>query len=182
MCCVKRNEQIAIWKWVKSFGSKNSDGSWPVCAEVTITGAHCSIHRKQTAGGPKHSHDEGLREPSLGDVLIFSSGMWKGLFWTASVLLFILHSFKKGVTRSDGPPGRSRDSSFPCSADEHAWGLSGRRWLGGAPRLLQGLLGRREENEGSSEEMEACCSGEVHVRSGEHMHSQARLVTKKKTS
>lgn len=142
------NMQWAKWnlEMGKIFGSKNSDGSWPVCAEVTITRSHCSMHRKQTAGGPKHAHDEGLREPSLGDVLIFSSGMWKGLFWTASVLLFVFRSFKKGVTRSDGPPGGSRDSSFPWRADEQAWGLGGRRRrIGGAPRLLQGLVGRREE-------------------------------------
>lgn len=164
----------------KSFGSKNSNGSWPVCAEVTITWSHCSIRRKQTAGGPKHSHDEGLREPSLGDVQIFSSGMWKGLFWTASVLLFVLRFFKKGATRSDGPPGGSRDSSFPWRADEHAWRLGVRRRVGGAPRLLQGLVGRREENESPSEEMGACCSGGVHERSREHMHSQAPLKTGRK--
>lgn len=38
---------------------------------------------------------------------------------------------------------------------------------------------RREENESPSEEMGACCSGEVHERSGEDVHSQIPLATGK---
>lgn len=58
-------------------------------------------------------------------------------------------SFKKGVTRSDRPPGGRRDSSFPWRADEHAWGLGGRRKSrGGAPRL-RGVA--REKRTGAPE-------------------------------
>lgn len=72
----------------KSFGSKNLmdlGQSVQKLPEHSLIAPHTENKQLECLG----IHVMGfLREPSLGDVLIFSSGMGVGLFWTASGLFF----------------------------------------------------------------------------------------------
>lgn len=69
---VKCTERVAIWKRVKASDQKIRWILASLCRSYQNT---VSLLHTQAAGGPKRPRDGALREPSLGDVLIFSSGM-----------------------------------------------------------------------------------------------------------
>lgn len=153
---------------------KKSDGSWPVSAEVTRTQSHCSTHREQTAGGPRHPRDgvfERIKPGRCADFLFWHGSRFilDSIWFIFFVLCCMSCSFKKGVTRSDRPPGGRRDSSFPWRADEHAWGLGGRRERrGGAPRLW-GVV--RKKMGAPERRWDPAVHRETNKRDREHLHS-----------